>query len=141
MAAIPPPMPTITVNGRRRVILFLVLGGILLLFFLLGILFLLRVSSLRYYYIPSESMEPTLQRGESFFVDKAAYRSAAPRRGDIVLFTGPPEANDGVDGIEFAKRVVGLPGETVKVRGARLRIGGRSRARIPMAQGSRSICD
>lgn len=46
------------------------------------------------FYIPSESMEPTLQVGDRLLVNKLAYRFKDPQRGDIVVFKSPPAANE-----------------------------------------------
>src|SRR5437868_7092296 len=64
------------------------------------------------YFIPSESMHPTLLEGDRILVDKFIYRVHPPQRGDIVVFRPPegrvPELKD------YVKRVIGLPGETVE---------------------------
>jgi signal peptidase I len=57
-----------------------------------------------------ESMLPTIKPGQVLLVDKRAYDSAQPHRGDIVV------ARYGQDLI--VKRVVGLPGEEVEVKRA-----------------------
>lgn len=75
------------------------------------------------FYIPSESMTPTLEVGDRVLVNKQSYRSDEPSRGDIVVFSRPGGA--GPDGItELIKRVVGLPGETVEGRDGHVYIDG-----------------
>lgn len=64
-----------------------------------------------------ESMEPTLASRELLLVDRAAYRHAEPRRGDIVVARHSGEW--------IVKRVVGLPGETIEVRNGQLLVNGR----------------
>ena len=82
--------------------------------------------------IPSESMVPTLQVGQRVLVDRVSYRFTNPDRGDIVVFK-PPEGQPNTCGVErpsdepcpegtpeksdtnFIKRVVGLPGDRLKV--------------------------
>jgi len=61
--------------------------------------------------IPSESMSPTLEPGDTVWVDEGAYRSGRlPARGDVIAFDVP-----GMPGSEeFVKRVVGLPGDVVE---------------------------
>lgn len=77
-------------------------------------------------YIPSESMLPTLQVNDRLIIDKVSYKFSNPERGDIIVFKAPPEAGRCTDPLAevpqapkeaFIKRVVGLPGETVKVEG------------------------
>ena len=77
------------------------------------------------FYIPSESMENTLLTGDRLIVDKFSYRLHEPRRGDVVVFQAPPAALNPGDSpnTDFIKRLIGLPGDTIEVRGARLKIG------------------
>lgn len=65
------------------------------------------------FFIPSGSMEPTLQIGDRILVAKFSYRIGKIKRGDIIVFhypLGPAPVRD------FVKRVVALPGETVELR-------------------------
>ena len=67
------------------------------------------------FYIPSESMVPTLKVGDRVLVNKLSYTTGDIERGDVVVFARP--GGPGSDGIEdLIKRVVGLPGETVEGR-------------------------
>lgn len=66
----------------------------------------------RTYYIPSGSMEPTLAIGDVLLVDKFEYRFHPPREGDIVVFPPPLPSPD-----DFIKRVIGLPGDKIRVAG------------------------
>ncbi|MFC0081757.1 signal peptidase I [Aciditerrimonas ferrireducens] len=74
------------------------------------------------YYIPSDSMEPTLMPGDRIVVDKLAFDFHPIERGDIVVFrrpaTWPKEYPD------LVKRVIGLPGETISARGGNVYIDG-----------------
>ena len=68
------------------------------------------------FYIPSASMEPTLQKGDRVLVNKLSYRAHDVRRGDVVVFE-LPEGAVGPDGIkDLIKRVIGLPGDTIESR-------------------------
>lgn len=92
---------------------------------------LLRALVLQVYYIPSGSMEPTLQPGDRILVEKVTRHLGDIERGDIVVFPDP-SAQDPNGAATRAptvvKRVIGLPGErvevaddgTVRVDGARL---------------------
>ncbi|MDQ7844854.1 MAG: signal peptidase I [Armatimonadota bacterium] len=71
------------------------------------------------FYIPSGSMEPTLQVGDRILVGKFTYRFEEIRRGDVIVFHYP--LNPGKD---FVKRVVGLSGETVELRDGMVLING-----------------
>ncbi|MGA8533411.1 MAG: signal peptidase I [Candidatus Tumulicola sp.] len=66
---------------------------------------------IRTYYIPSVSMVPTLQVRDVLLVDEIAYRLHRPQRGDVAVFTPPVPSQ----GDEFVKRVVGAPGDTIRI--------------------------
>ena len=91
------------------------------------------------FYIPSESMMPTLLKGDRLVVTKYPYGWSwvspsfhvfphwdgrllgnMPERGDIVIVTPPGQSDD------YIKRVIGLPGDTVEVRDGRLVINGKA---------------
>jgi len=66
------------------------------------------------FYIPSGSMEPTLQIGDRVLVNKLSYDLHDLHRGDIVVFTSGPNTEWHRAGIEdLVKRVIALPGETI----------------------------
>lgn len=71
-------------------------------------------------YIPSESMLPTLEVNDRLMIEKISYRFRQPERGDIVVFnpTATLESQNFRDA--FIKRVIGLPGETIEVRGGQV---------------------
>jgi signal peptidase I len=80
--------------------------------------------------IPSGSMRPTLLEGDVVLVNRLAYdvkvpltdislaATGEPRRGDVVTFHSPK------DGTRLIKRIVGLPGDTVALRGDVLYVNG-----------------
>jgi len=71
--------------------------------------------------IPTGGMEPTLLVGDSIIIDRSAYRDRAPQRHDIVAFSHPQdEQRDSV------KRIVGMPGDVIVVRGAQVFINGQA---------------
>jgi signal peptidase I len=65
------------------------------------------------FYIPSESMDPTLQIGDRVLVNKLSYDLHDVNRGDVVVFERPPNEPPS-DVHDLIKRVVGLPGDTVE---------------------------
>jgi signal peptidase I len=80
------------------------------------------------YRIPSASMEKTFlcarptsgctgSTSDRVLVNRFAYDFGSPQRGQIVVFTAPPKANlcgGNEAGTTFVKRLIGLPGETVR---------------------------
>ena len=70
------------------------------------------------FYIPSESMVPTLEVGDRVLVNKLSYDLHDVNRGDIVVFEAEPNPgwrDTGID--DLVKRVIALPGETVAACG------------------------
>jgi signal peptidase I len=66
------------------------------------------------------SMVPTLQDGEYVLVNRLAYRSNLPKRGDIIVFVSPQSPD-----LDLIKRVIGLPGDTVKISNGRVQVNGQ----------------
>jgi signal peptidase I len=64
----------------------------------------------RTFFIPSGSMEPTLQIHDVLLVNEFEYRVSKPHDGDIVVFPPPIETTN-----DFIKRLIGSPGETLRV--------------------------
>ncbi len=71
------------------------------------------------FYIPSESMVPTLKVDDRVLVNKFIYRFSEPARGDIVVFRSVEGGGE-----DLIKRVVGVPGDEISVRGGRLFVNG-----------------
>ena len=83
--------------------------------------------------IPSDSMMPTLLDGDFIVVNKYAYGlrlpvvnkkfldTGTPQRGDVVVFRYPPHPS-----VNYIKRLVGLPGDRIEVRGDHLIINGET---------------
>ena len=76
------------------------------------------------FYVGSSSMDPTLHGCEGctndrLLINKFVYRFTEPERGDIVLFENQQGGED-----PLIKRVVGLPGEELELRGGRVYVDG-----------------
>jgi signal peptidase I len=65
------------------------------------------------------SMNPTLQDGEFVLVNRLAYRLGQPQRGDIVVFHFPLDPSQ-----DLIKRIIGLPGDEVKVENGAVYVNG-----------------
>jgi len=99
----------------------------------LGVALLLRAFVVEAFQIPSGSMIPTLEVGDHIFVSKFAYsigipfsnsklaKLGMPHRGDVIVFKFPPDQVpsktyfERLFGQDYIKRVVGLPGETIRL--------------------------
>lgn len=96
--------------------------------------FLIKQYLVQAFYIPSGSMEDTLEISDRVLVNKLSYRLHDVNRGDVVVFKRPPaEPEAGTK--DLIKRVVGLPGETVEGRNGSVYVDGR-RLREPYVLGS-----
>lgn len=95
------------------------------------------------FFIPSQSMEPTLQVGDRVLVNKLVYRFREPRRGEVIVFENPQHVDQDrnpvaafwhwvTEGLgftadpnkDFIKRLVAVPGDTVEVKGGRVFVNG-----------------
>jgi signal peptidase I len=113
-----PAVETRSSTTRRVVEWCLVIGGALL------VAYLIQLTSLQAFSIPSESMLPTLHKGDRVLVNKWSYRLHDVHRGDVVVFTRPPAVTDTtID--DLIKRVVGLPGDQVTFTGGHVEIDGQ----------------
>lgn len=70
--------------------------------------------------IKGDSMQPNYPNGEYLLTDKISYRFNEPSRGDVIVFEAP-----GTNGDEYIKRIIGLPGEAVKVEAGKVYINGK----------------
>jgi len=61
--------------------------------------------------VSGSSMDPTFENGEYLIVDELSYRFDEPARGDVVIFRFPRDPKK-----FFIKRIIGLPGETIRIR-------------------------
>ncbi len=96
------------------------------------VVFLLRAFVVEPFQIPSSSMRPGLVVGDFILVNKFDYGLRVPvlnkvmvpvgevARGDVVVFNFPPNPR-----VDYIKRVIGLPGDTVEYRNKRLTINGQ----------------
>jgi signal peptidase I len=95
------------------------------------LIFVLKTFLVEAFTIPSGSMERTLLVGDFLFVNKAVYGAQipgttarlpafeSPRRGDVIVFLYPKNPD-----LNYVKRVIGLPGDTIEMRGGRVRVDG-----------------
>ncbi len=101
----------------------------------LAVALIIKTFLLQAFYIPSGSMENTLEIGDRVMVNKLAYRFGEPSRGDIVVFDSPFAEDSDSESLpaavlrnvgealgfsspasEFIKRVIAVPGDTLSIR-------------------------
>ncbi len=70
--------------------------------------------------IPSGSMIPTLLIGDHILVEKVTYRFREPRRKEVIVFKFPLDPSK-----DYIKRVIGLPGDTVRIVNKQVYINGK----------------
>ena len=74
-------------------------------------IFLVRYFLFKPFYVRGASMEPNFFDKEYLIIDELTYHFQTPQRGDIVVLRSPLNKSE-----YFLKRVIGLPGETIKIR-------------------------
>jgi signal peptidase I len=133
-----PAEQTKSSSTRRTVIEWVVLVGAALVIALIVKAFLFQA-----FYIPSDSMVPTLKQHDRVIVNKLSYKLHPVHRGDIVVFK-TPKGPDGkpIDPTikDLIKRVIGLPGETVGAEGGKVYIDGRALAEPYLPAGTVTDC-
>jgi signal peptidase I len=77
----------------------------------LAIIIPVRYFLIQPFYVKGASMEPNFHDHEYLIIDEISYRLNAPHRGDIIIFRYPKDPSQ-----YFIKRIIGLPGETVKIK-------------------------
>ena len=126
-----PDKPAGAPPKRERLRFFKELPVLVLIAF--GLALLMKTFLLQAFWIPSESMEPVLIKGDRVLVNKLAFRFREPRRGEVIVFARetvrPPRGivrraidflTEGIGAAspgeeDLIKRIVGLPGETVEM--------------------------
>ena len=119
--------------------------------FALLIAVVLRIVLFQPFTIPSASMEPTLYEGDYIIVSKYSYGwsrdsipfepplphgrlfGRAPTRGDVIVFKLPRDGH-----VDYIKRLIGLPGDTIQVKDSVLYINGKAVPREALKPGPAS---
>jgi signal peptidase I len=104
----------VVTEGFRTSDLRTVLEWLAVIVSALVVALLIKAFVLQAFYIPSVSMETTVNQGDRILVNKVSYRLHDVRRGDLVVFKKLPGTTSQTD--DLIKRAVALPGETIEVR-------------------------
>lgn len=110
----PPPVPIPAEAPPHRSNL---LREIIETVLLTAIIFLIVNAATGRFRIEGSSMEPNLHDGEYVLIDKVSFMLHLPERGDVVVLVRPGER-------DYIKRVIGLPGDTVEIRGGQAVVNG-----------------
>ncbi len=122
----PPDEPPQQVKDRPQSSSRWLREGIVVVVVAVLVAVLLRAFVVQTFYIPSGSMEPTLQIGDRILVNKLSYDLHSVDRGNIVVFSRPPAEDCGGPEVnDLVKRVIGLPGEVVSLSGGHVYINGK----------------
>lgn len=78
----------------------------------LGLVLVLQHFYVGNFKIPTPSMVPTIEIGDRVLANMVVYRFTSPKKEDVIVFKEPIE-----DSKNYTKRVIALPGETIKIEG------------------------
>jgi len=104
--------------------------GSFILEFVQSIVLALSVFVLMYLFVaqPNEvkgnSMLPNFINGEYLLTDKLTYQFSEPKRGDVIVFKAPPSEPCAESECEYIKRIIGIPGDRIKVEGGQVYLNG-----------------
>jgi signal peptidase I len=87
----------------------------------LAIIIPIRYFLIQPFYVKGASMDPNFFDGDYLIIDEISYRFSAPEREDVIIFRYPLDQSQ-----FFIKRIIGLPGETVKVEDGKVFIKNKS---------------
>lgn len=82
--------------------------------------FLIRSTVVQPFLVSGSSMSPTFSDGDYLLIDQLTYRFRAPERGEVAVFHYHTTPSD--NSTYFIKRIIGLPGDEVRVQGGRVTI-------------------
>jgi signal peptidase I len=105
---------------RRRVLI----EWVVIVIAAVAVSFVMRTFAFQTFFIPSASMEPTLQIGDRIIVNKLSVDFGTINRGDILVFKAPPAENCGEPVTDLVKRVIGLPGDQLSSKGDTIYVNG-----------------
>jgi signal peptidase I len=82
--------------------------------------------------VRQDSMVPTVVDGDYILIDKLSPLWDDYHRGDVIVFFAPDEA--GADGVPFVKRIIGLPGDTIRLEAGNVVVVPPGGAPVPLSE-------
>jgi len=84
---------------------------------IVAIMLAVRYFVVKPFYVKGASMEPNFYDHQYLVIDEITYRVSTPQRGDVIVFKYPVDPKQ-----YFIKRVIGLPGEHIKIENSKVNI-------------------
>jgi signal peptidase I len=84
------------------------------------IVFPIRYFLFQPFIVSGQSMEPNFHHGDYLIIDKLSFRLREPKRGEVIVFKYPRNPSQ-----RYIKRIIGLPGEEVRIEDGNLKINGK----------------
>jgi signal peptidase I len=107
------PYPNIT----RKLRLWLFIENVLYIIAAIILAAIIQAFVIRPFIVNGSSMEPNIEDKQYLIVDEISYRVHPPKRGDVIVLKSPPEPTK-----FYIKRIIGLPGETIVIKGTTVSI-------------------
>lgn len=79
--------------------------------------------------VEGDSMEPNFKDGQYMIIDELSYNFKSPERGEVIVFRAPAQPS-----IFLIKRIIGLPGEEIKIEGGKIIITETNSERIVLSE-------
>jgi signal peptidase I len=121
-----PPEPQQEEPAHKKVALAVVIEWIVVFAGAIAVALLIKTFVMQAFFIPSESMNPTLLTNDRVLVNKLSYHLHDINRGDVVVFEKEPDASSGPEATkDLIKRVIALPGENIAFDNDKVYINGQ----------------
>ena len=94
-----------------------------------AIVFPIRLFIAQPFIVSGASMDPAFSNGQYLIVDEISYRLQSPDRGDVIIFRYPKNPKE-----FFIKRIIGLPEETVSIKGDAVTITKKDGSKLELSE-------
>lgn len=114
-----PPQQLQTKQSKKNAIIKEILSYVKILVVTFICVFIFNHYIIANAFVPTGSMESTIETGSRIFINRLSYVNSNPQRGDIVSFLYPDDESE-----NYLKRIIGLPGETIEGKDGEVYIDG-----------------